>query len=31
MAMVPFLYLTYYRYQHMKLSVPLASFAIGPW
>ena len=25
--MVPLLYLTYYRYQHMKLGVPLASFA----
>lgn len=28
-ASVPFLYLTYYRYQHMRLGVPLASFAIG--
>jgi protein-S-isoprenylcysteine O-methyltransferase Ste14 len=28
-AMVPLLYLTYYRYQHMRLGVPLASFAIG--
>ena len=28
-AMVPFLYLTYYRYQHMRLGIPLASFAIG--
>jgi len=28
-AMMPLLYLTYYRYQHMKLGAPLASFAIG--
>lgn len=28
-AMVPFVYLTYYRYQHMRLGVPLLSFAIG--
>lgn len=28
-AMVPLLYLTYYRYQHMRLGVPLASFATG--
>jgi protein-S-isoprenylcysteine O-methyltransferase Ste14 len=28
-AMVPLLYLTYYRYQHMRLGLPLASFAIG--
>jgi protein-S-isoprenylcysteine O-methyltransferase Ste14 len=28
-AMVPLLYLTYYRYQHMRLGIPLASFAIG--
>lgn len=28
-AMVPTLYLTYYRYQHMRLGVPLASFTIG--
>jgi protein-S-isoprenylcysteine O-methyltransferase Ste14 len=28
-AMLPLLYLTYYRYQHMRLGVPLASFAIG--
>jgi protein-S-isoprenylcysteine O-methyltransferase Ste14 len=28
-AMVPLLYLTYYRYQHLRLGVPLASFAIG--
>jgi hypothetical protein len=28
-AMLPFLYLTYYRYQHMRLGIPLASFAIG--
>jgi protein-S-isoprenylcysteine O-methyltransferase Ste14 len=28
-AMVPLLYLTYYRYEHMGLGVPLLSFAIG--
>jgi protein-S-isoprenylcysteine O-methyltransferase Ste14 len=28
-AMAPLLYLTYYRYQHMRLGVPLASLAIG--
>jgi hypothetical protein len=28
-AMVPLLYLTYYRYEHMRLGVPLLSFAIG--
>ena len=28
-AMAPLLYLTYYRYQHMRLGIPLASFAIG--
>ena len=28
-AMVPFLYLTHYRYEHMRLGIPLASFAIG--
>jgi protein-S-isoprenylcysteine O-methyltransferase Ste14 len=28
-AMVPLLYLTYYRYEYMGLGVPLLSFAIG--
>lgn len=29
LAMVPLLYLTYYRYQHLGLGIPLASFATG--
>jgi len=28
-ATVPFLYLAYYRFQHMALGIPLASFVIG--
>lgn len=28
-AMVPFLYLTNYRYRHMRLGIPLVSFVIG--
>jgi protein-S-isoprenylcysteine O-methyltransferase Ste14 len=28
-AMVPTLYLAYFRYQHMRLGIPLVSFAIG--
>src|SRR5215471_309353 len=28
-ATIPLLYLAYYRYQHMRLGIPLISFVIG--